>query len=279
METQRTFGYIRVSTKDQHLNRQIDAMKEVGIPANHLYIDQQSGKDFNRPAYSRLVKSLRTGDLLVVKSIDRLGRNYDEIIEQWRMLTKERNVDIRVLDMPLLDTTHAKDLLGTFIADLTLQVLSYCAHAERDNTRQRQKEGIASAKARGVRFGRPKKELPYNIDELYLEWRQGKLTGDELASQCGMALGVLYRKLREQGFCVHDKVQFTRNYTQTAKRAADNKRRYAPGKGHSACLLWGYPKGAAPHLAHDFAKQSVVCYTLCRRCRENAVAAGEGKGI
>lgn len=204
METGRKFGYIRVSSKDQHLDRQLIAMKEEGILPKNLYTDKQSGKDFKRPAYCKLVKRLRPSDLLVVKSIDRLGRNYDEIIEQWRILTKERGVDIRVLDMPLLDTTHAKDLLGTFIADLTLQVLSYCAHAERDNTRQRQKEGIASAKAKGVQFGRPKKNLPENIEELYIEWRQGKLTGNELASQCNMALGVLYRKLREQGFRVQD---------------------------------------------------------------------------
>lgn len=204
METEKAFGYVRVSAKDQHLDRQLIAMREIGIPLNHLYIDKQSGKDFRRPAYSRLMKRLRPGNLLVIKSIDRLGRNYDEVIEQWRILTKERSVDIRVLDMPLLDTTHAKDLLGTFIADLTLQVLSYCAHTERDNTRQRQKEGIAAAKARGVKFGRPKKELPENIDELYLAWRQGELTGGELAAQCNMALGVLYRKLRERGICVHD---------------------------------------------------------------------------
>lgn len=204
METGRIFGYIRVSSKDQHLDRQLIAMKEEGILPKYLYTDKQSGKDFKRPAYCRLVKRLRPGDLLVVKSIDRLGRNYDEIIEQWRILTKERGVDIRVLDMPLLDTTHAKDLLGTFIADLTLQVLSYCAHAERDNTRQRQKEGIASAKARGIQFGRPKKELPENINELYVAWRRGELTGEELAAQCGMALGVLYRKLKEQGFRVQE---------------------------------------------------------------------------
>lgn len=204
MEAGRTFGYIRVSSKDQHLDRQRIAMQEEGILTKYLYTDKQSGKDFKRPAYCRLIKRLRPGDLLVVKSIDRLGRNYDEIIEQWRILTKERGVDIRVLDMPLLDTTHAKDLLGTFIADLTLQVLSYCAHAERDNTRQRQKEGIAAAKARGIQFGRPKKELPENINELYTAWRQGELTGEELAAQCGMALGVLYRKLKEQGFRVQD---------------------------------------------------------------------------
>ena len=204
MSKENTYGYIRVSSKDQNLDRQVSAMREEGILPSRLYMDRQSGKDFNRPAYFRLVKRLRVGDLLVVKSIDRLGRNYDEVIEQWRFLTKERGVDIRVLDMPLLDTTHAKDLLGTFIADLTLQVLSYCAHAERDNTRQRQREGIVSAKARGVRFGRPKKELPEDFDELYVAWRRGELTGDELAQRCDMAVGVLYRKLRERGYRVKE---------------------------------------------------------------------------
>ena len=204
MSKENTYGYIRVSSKDQNLDRQVSAMREEGILPSRLYMDRQSGKDFNRPAYCRLVNRLRVGDLLVVKSIDRLGRNYDEVIEQWRFLTKERGVDIRVLDMPLLDTTHAKDLLGTFIADLTLQVLSYCAHAERDNTRQRQREGIVSAKARGVRFGRPKKELPEDFDELYVAWRRGELTGDELAQRCDMAVGVLYRKLRERGYRVKE---------------------------------------------------------------------------
>lgn len=204
MNTKKTYGYIRVSTKDQNLDRQLIAMREVGISRKYLYVDKQSGKDFKRPAYCHLLKRLRPGDLLVVKSIDRLGRNYDEIIEQWRILTKERGVDIQVLDMPLLDTTHAKDLLGTFIADLTLQVLSYCAHAERESIRQRQMEGISSAKARGIRFGRPKKELPENIGELYAAWRNGEMTGEELAVRCNMALGVLYRKLKEQGFCVQD---------------------------------------------------------------------------
>ncbi len=200
----KTYGYIRVSAKDQNVNRQVDSMCAVGVSINRLYIDKQSGKDFERPAYRRLIKRLRPGDLLIVKSIDRLGRNYDEIIEQWRILTKERDIDIRVLDMPLLDTTHAKDLLGTFIADLVLQVLSYCAHAERDNIRQRQREGIASAKARGVQFGRPKKDLPEDFDQLYNSWRNGEMTGTELAEKYDIALGVLYRKVRERGMSVWD---------------------------------------------------------------------------
>lgn len=201
---EKIYGYIRVSAKDQNVNRQVDSMCAAGVSPNRLYVDKQSGKDFERPAYRRLVKRLRPGDLLIVKSIDRLGRNYDEIMEQWRILTKERGIDIRVLDMPLLDTTHAKDLLGTFIADLVLQVLSYCAHAERDNIRQRQMEGIISAKARGVQFGRPKKELPEDFDQLYDSWRNGEMTGDELAKKCNIALGVLYRKVKERGLSVWD---------------------------------------------------------------------------
>ena len=204
METGKTYGYIRVSTRDQNLDRQIRAMEQSGVGQAQLYTDRQSGKDFQRPAYQSLMKRLRPGDLLVIPSIDRLGRNYDEIIEQWRVLTKERDIDIRVLDMPLLDTTHGKDLLGTFIADLVLQVLCYCAHAERESIRQRQREGIAAAKARGVQFGRPRKELPKDIEELYRAWREGDMSGGELAERCGMALGVVYRKLKERGFQVRE---------------------------------------------------------------------------
>lgn len=194
-----TYGYGRVSAKDQNLARQIDALLEAGVKKKHMILDKKSGKDFKRPGYRRLIRRLKAGDLVIIKSIDRLGRNYDEIIEQWRVITKEIQADIRILDMPLLDTTHAKDLLGTFIADLVLQVLSYCAHVERENIRQRQAEGIALAKERGVRFGRPEKNLPENFDTLFVAWRQGELTGEQIAAECGMALGVLYRKLREEG--------------------------------------------------------------------------------
>ena len=145
------------------------------------------------------MKRLRPGDLLCVKSIDRLGRDYQEIIEQWRMITKERQADIRVMDMPLLDTTYGKDLLGTFIADLTLQVLSFAAQLEREDIRQRQAEGIASAKARGVRFGRKKKELPEDFENWFARWRSGEITGKQMADHCGMEISVLYRKLREAG--------------------------------------------------------------------------------
>lgn len=199
MKEHQIFGYIRVSAKDQNVDRQIDALAPLGIPKRNLYIDKQSGKDFERPAWRRLVKRLRPGDLLCVKSIDRLGRDYQEIIEQWRIITKDRQADIRVMDMPLLDTTYGKDLLGTFIADLTLQVLSFAAQLERENIRQRQAEGIASAKARGVRFGRKKKELPEDFDIWFVRWRSGEITGKQMAAHCGMEISVLYRKLREAG--------------------------------------------------------------------------------
>ena len=154
------YGYIRVSTREQNGDRQLLALKELTIPEKNLFIDKQSGKDFERPQYRKLVRKLKKDDLLYIKSIDRLGRNYSEILEQWRILTKEKGVDIVVLDMPLLDTRRGKDLIGTFLSDIDLQVLSFVAENERTNIRQRQAEGIAAAKARGVRFGRPPKPLP-----------------------------------------------------------------------------------------------------------------------
>lgn len=192
------YGYIRVSSRDQNESRQIMALSQFPIPEKNIYIDKKSGKDFNRPAYRRLLKRLKPGDLLYVKSIDRLGRNYAEIIEQWRIITREKNADIKIIDMPLLDTTYGKDLLGTFISDLVLSVLSYAAELERDHIRSRQAEGIAAAKARGVRFGRPVKNLPDNFDELYTAWRQGELSSADLEKECDMALGVIYRKIRER---------------------------------------------------------------------------------
>lgn len=169
-----------------------------GESPREMYIDKQSGRDFNRPACKRLLKKLRPGDLLVVGSIDRLGRNYDEILEQWRVITKVRQTDILVLDMPLLDTRQCGDILGSFIAGLVLQILSYVAHTERENIHRRQAEGIAAAKARGVRFGRPAKEFSPDFDALYASWRSGEISG-ELAARCDMALGVVYRKLRQRG--------------------------------------------------------------------------------
>ena len=168
------YGYIRVSTREQNEDRQILALKDLSIPEKNLFIDKQSGKDFERPQYRKMVRKLKKDDLLYIKSIDRLGRNYSEILEQWRILTKEKGIDIVVLDMPLLDTRRGKDLMGTFLSDIVLQVLSFVAENERSNIRQRQAEGIAAAKARGVRFGRPPKPLPENFHHLYQQWKNGK---------------------------------------------------------------------------------------------------------
>ena len=182
------YGYIRVSTREQNEDRQLLAMKELSIPEKNLFIDKQSGKDFERPQYRKMIRKLKRDDLLYIKSIDRLGRNYSEILEQWRILTKEKGVDIVVLDMPLLDTRRGKDLMGTFLSDIVLQVLSFVAENERTNIRQQQAEGIAAAKARGVRFGRPPKSLPENFHHLYQQWKNGKITGTTAAQLCGMPL-------------------------------------------------------------------------------------------
>ena len=181
------YGYVRVSSTDQHEDRQLIAMAEHGILANCIYMDKQSGKDFKRPQYKALMKKLRPGDQLCITSIDRLGRNYEEILEKWRILTREKNVDILVFDMPLLDTRRDKDLLGTFIADLVLQVLSFVAQSERENIRQRQAEGIAAAKIKGKRFGREPRPLPDNFQKIYESWKDGELTTSEAARRCGMA--------------------------------------------------------------------------------------------
>ena len=194
------YGYIRVSTKDQNEDRQFIALREMSVPEKNIFLDKQSGKDFKRPMYIRMLKRMKKDDLLYVKSIDRLGRNYDEILEQWRILTKEKGVDIVVLDMPLLDTRRGKDLMGTFLSDIVLQVLSFVAENERTNIRQRQAEGIAAAKKRGIRFGRPPKPLPKNFHEIYQQWKNGKITGLEAAKVCGMPMSTfryraeIYRK-------------------------------------------------------------------------------------
>ena len=191
------YGYARVSSKEQNEQRQMIALTAFGIVEKNIYMDKQSGKDFDRPRYKRLVKKLHPGDLLVIQSIDRLGRNYGEILEQWRVITKEKRVDIVVLDMPLLDTRQGKDLMGTFLSDIVLQVLSFVAENERANIRQRQAEGIAAAKARGVRFGRPPKPLPDNYLSTYLQWKSGALTGTAAAKECGMPLATFrYRAER-----------------------------------------------------------------------------------
>ena len=170
------YGYARVSSKDQNLNRQLDALSAVGVSEEYVFVDYLSGRNFDRPGYRSLVERLQPGDVLVVKSIDRLGRNYDEILGQWRLLTKQRSIDIVVLDMPLLDTRRSRDLTGTLIADIVLQLLSYVAQTEREFIHQRQAEGIAAAKARGVKFGRPYKELPAGFQEVKARWERGELS-------------------------------------------------------------------------------------------------------
>ncbi len=182
------YGYIRISTREQNADRQILALKELAIPKENLFIDQQSGKDFVRPQYRKMVRKLKKEDLLYIKSIDRLGRNYSEILEHWRILTKEKGIDIVVLDMPLLDTRRGKDLLGTFLSDIVLQVLSFVAENERTNIRQRQAEGIAAAKARGVRFGRPPRPLPENFPQVYRQWKDGNITCSAAARICKMPI-------------------------------------------------------------------------------------------
>ncbi|MGN1308153.1 MAG: recombinase family protein [Faecousia sp.] len=182
------YGYIRVSSKDQNEARQMIALKEVGISEKNIYMDKQSGKDFERPQYKKLLKRIKKDDLLYIKSIDRLGRNYEEILLQWRILSKTKGADIVVLDMPLLDTRRGKDLMGTFLSDIVLQVLSFVAENERINIRQRQAEGIAAAKARGVRFGRPPKALPENFYNVYQRWYNGEINGTEAAKECNMPL-------------------------------------------------------------------------------------------
>ncbi len=179
----KTFGYVRVSTKEQNLDRQIIAMQDFGIPPRQIFQEKQSGKNFDRPVYWRLIRKMKTGDTLVIKSIDRLGRNYDEILEQWRFLTKEKKISIVVLDMPLLDTRQGRDLTGTLIADIVLQILSYVAQTEREQIRQRQAEGIAAAKLKGVVFGRRPKPRPANFCEVYRAWQSGLLSGRRAAKE------------------------------------------------------------------------------------------------
>ncbi|MBM6880009.1 recombinase family protein [[Clostridium] spiroforme] len=182
------YAYIRVSSKDQNEDRQLMAIQSLSIKKKNIYIDKQSGKDFDRPQYQKLIRKLKSDDLLYIKSIDRLGRNYDEILDQWRILTKDIGIDIVVIDMPLLDTRRGKDLMGTFLSDIVLQILSFVSENERSNIRQRQAEGIAAAKAKGIRFGRPPKPIPDNFDDIYHQWKKGTLNGSQAAKQCGMPL-------------------------------------------------------------------------------------------
>ncbi len=188
------YGYVRVSSKDQNEDRQLLALKEFAIPSRNVYMDKQSGKDFNRPAYKRLMKKLKEGDELYIKSIDRLGRNYNEIIEQWRVITKVKKAFIVVLDMPLLSTKREEgDLTGTFIADLVLQILSYVAQTERENIRQRQQEGIAAAKLKGVRFGRPKLAVPDEYETVRKKYRRGIISSRHAAKLLNVSQNTFLR--------------------------------------------------------------------------------------
>jgi Site-specific recombinases, DNA invertase Pin homologs len=191
----KTYGYVRVSSTDQNEDRQLAAMSEMDILKNQIYMDKQSGKDFKRPKYEKLIRKLKSGDLLYVLSIDRLGRNYEEIQNQWRVITKEKGVDIVVIDMPLLDTRNGKDLMGTFIADLVLQILSFVAQSERENIRKRQAQGIAAAKARGVHMGRPAKKMPKNFEMLVRQWEDKEIKLIEVLEQCGICEATFFRRL------------------------------------------------------------------------------------
>lgn len=191
------YGYIRVSSHDQNEDRQLIALQLLEIPKSNIYIDKQSGKNFDRPQYKKMVKKLKKDDLLYIKSIDRLGRNYSEILEQWRILTKIKCIDIVVLDMPLLDTRRGKDLMGTFLSDIVLQVLSFVAENERSNIRQRQAEGIAAAKARGVQFGRPQIKPPEHFERIIQAWERKEITFKEVLKQCDMSKATFYRRLRD----------------------------------------------------------------------------------
>ncbi len=191
------YGYVRVSSTDQNEDRQMIALRDADVPEKNIFMDKQSGKDFNRPNYKKLVRKLKAGDLLYILSIDRLGRNYEEIQKQWRILTKEIGIDICVLDMPLLDTRSGKDLMGTFIADLVLQILSFVAQNERENIKKRQAEGIAAAKAKGIKFGRPEKEVSDDFGRIVRDWEQKRLLFSEVLKKCNMSEATFYRRLRE----------------------------------------------------------------------------------
>ena len=192
-----TYGYVRVSSQDQNEDRQLIALHEKMVDPKMIFIDKQSGKDFNRPEYKKMLKKLKKGDMLYVLSIDRLGRNYEEIQRQWRLLTKDIGIDICVIDMPLLDTRNGKDLMGTFIADLVLQILSFIARSERENIKKRQAEGIAAARARGVHLGRPPKPMPQDFDQIVKDWETGKILFDEALKRSGLTETTFYRRRRE----------------------------------------------------------------------------------
>lgn len=197
MTAMSVYGYIRVSTKEQNEDRQLAAMNMAQVPKRNIFIDKQSGKDFERPMYKKMLRKLKKDDIIYIQSIDRLGRNYKDVVEQWQYLTRVKRVDIVVIDMPLLDTRRGKDLMGTFLSDVVLQILSFVAENERYNIRNRQREGIETAKARGVRFGRPRIPMPENFDEIYADYRAGKITGEMAAERCGFSRTTFFARVRE----------------------------------------------------------------------------------
>ena len=198
MLERKVYGYVRVSTKEQNEDRQVIAMREFGVLPENIIVEKQSGKDFERPLYRRMAKKMKQGDVLVIKSIDRLGRNYDEILEEWRVITKEKQADIVVLDMPLLDTRTGRDLTGTLIADIVLQLLSYVAQTEREFIRQRQREGISAAKERGVHFGRKCYERPENYPEIVRAWEDKRITARDGAEQLHISLSCFYKWMAKE---------------------------------------------------------------------------------
>lgn len=193
----RVYGYVRVSSIDQNEDRQMVEMAQCKVPKGNIYVDKQSGKDFERPQYKKMIKKLKSGDLLYILCIDRLGRNYEDVQKQWRILTKEIGVDICVIDMPLLDTRNGKDLMGTFIADLVLQILSFVAQSERENIKKRQAQGIAAAKSNGVKFGRPEKEMPKDFKEVVKQWENKTISTDTALKICGFGKSTFYRRRME----------------------------------------------------------------------------------
>ncbi|MCM1054759.1 MAG: recombinase family protein [Bacteroides sp.] len=192
-----TYGYVRVSAADQNEERQLAALQSSGVKENNIFTDKQTGRNFNRPQYQKMVRKVKSGDLLYILSIDRLGRNYEEIQRQWKTLTKDKGVDICVIDMPLLDTRRGKDLMGTFIADLVLQILSFVAQSECENIRKRQEQGIAAAKVNGIKFGRPEKHIPENFADLVTAWEKKEMLLSDILKRCDMSESTFYRRLRE----------------------------------------------------------------------------------
>ncbi len=191
------YGYVRVSTKEQNTDRQYIALQRAGVSVENIYEDKQSGKDFDRMKYQQLIATVKPGDIIYIKSIDRLGRNYRDILDQWKMITRDRGVDLCIIDMPILDTRKGKNLIGTVISDVVLTLLSYVSENERENIRQRQAEGIAAAKVRGVKFGRPTIKPPEDFQEVVADWKLGKLTTKEVVEHCGMSESTFFRRLRE----------------------------------------------------------------------------------